>query len=68
MSGRTYFIVEVDSFQGERNRIELSDTSGVPLRALYCIAVRHERSGVLQFVDYGYESIDEARVAWPHAS
>lgn len=68
MSDGTYFVVEVDSFQGENSRIEISDASGAPIRALYCIATRHEKSGVLQFIDYGYESIEAARAAWPNAS
>jgi hypothetical protein len=68
MSAREYLIVEVDGFEGERSRIELTDASGVTLRMLYCIATRNETSGVLQFVDYGYETLDEAREAWPTAS
>lgn len=63
-----HFIVEVDGFEGERSRIGLSDASGRPLRVLYCIATRNEASGVLQFVDYGYETLEEAREAWPNAS
>lgn len=61
MNIREHFIVEVDGFEGERSRIELSDASGKPLRMLYCIATRNEASGVLQFVDYGYETLEEAR-------
>jgi hypothetical protein len=62
------FIVEVDSFEGEHAAIAVTDSAGAPLRAIYCIARRNEKSGVLQLVDYGYASISEAREAWPHAS
>jgi hypothetical protein len=68
MGNRTLFIVEVDGFEGERSRIELSDASGAPLRVLYCVATRNEKTGVLQFVDYGYQTLEEAREAWPNAS
>ncbi|WP_396214947.1 hypothetical protein [Gemmatimonas sp.] len=67
MSDRELFIVEVDSFQGEHRRIDVCDASGAPLRALYCVAARNPKSGVLQFVDYGYETLEEARQAWPNA-
>lgn len=43
----------------------MRDDSGTPLPAAYCIARRDERTGVLQFVDYGYRSVEEARAAWP---
>lgn len=67
MGKRELYIVEVDGFEGERSRIELSDASGLALRALFCIATRNEKTGVLQFVDYGYETLEEARSAWPDA-
>lgn len=67
MGNRALFIVEVDGFEGQRTRIELSHVSGNPLRVLYCIAVQNEKSGVLQFVDYGYETLEKAREAWPTA-
>ncbi len=59
------FIVEVDSFEGEDTRISVTDADGAPVRAVYCIARRDERSGVLTFVDYGYASVEDARAAWP---
>jgi hypothetical protein len=62
------FIVEVDSFEGQHAAIAVTDSAGAPLQAIYCIARRIESSGVLQFVDYGYASIRDARDAWPHAS
>jgi hypothetical protein len=34
---------------------------------VYCIARQHEVTGVLEFVDYGYRSVEEAREAWPEA-
>ena len=68
MSKRELYIVEVDGFEGERSRIELSASSGASIRALYCIAARNEKTGILQFVDYGYETLEEARAAWPDAS
>ena len=61
------FIVAVDSFEGEQSIFELRDTDGRPLSAVYCIARQNERTGVLEFVDYGYRSIEEAREAWPDA-
>ncbi|MCU0617527.1 MAG: hypothetical protein MUD17_10675 [Gemmatimonadaceae bacterium] len=61
------FIVEVDSFEGQHASITVTDAGGAPLRAVYCVARRNEKSGVLQFVDYGYPSLREAREAWPHA-
>jgi hypothetical protein len=67
MSDADLFIVEVDSFEGQHASIAVTDTSGAPLRAVYCVARRIEGSGVLQFVDYGYPSLREAREAWPHA-
>jgi hypothetical protein len=61
------YIVAVDSFEGDVSAILVQDESGAPLPAVYCIARRDERTGVLQFVDYGYRSIEEARAAWPDA-
>lgn len=61
------YIVAVDSFEGELSTIVVQDDSGAPLPAVYCIARRDERTGVLQLVDYGYRSIEEARAAWPEA-
>jgi hypothetical protein len=43
----------------------VTDADGAPVRAVYCIARRDERSGVLTFVDYGYASVEDARAAWP---
>ncbi|MBX9854530.1 MAG: hypothetical protein K2Y26_03340 [Gemmatimonadaceae bacterium] len=61
------FIVAVDSFEGEQSVIEVHDTDGRPLPAVYCIARQNEKTGVLEFVDYGYRSIEQAREAWPDA-
>jgi len=61
------FIVEVDGFDGEFASISINDATGAPLKAVYCIARKHEKTGILQFVDYGYLSIAEARAAWPEA-
>ena len=61
------YIVAVDSFEGEACAILVQDNAGAPLTAVYCIARRDERTGVLQFVDYGYRSVDEARAVWPDA-
>lgn len=65
MENRELFIVEVDSFEGEHASVSVTDVNGAPLHALYCIARRDSKSGVLQFVDYGYASVNEAREAWP---
>jgi len=59
------FIVEVDGFHGEHASISINDARGAPLKAVYCIARKDEGTGLLQFVDYGYLSIAEAREAWP---
>ncbi|MBA3918811.1 MAG: hypothetical protein C0516_09530 [Gemmatimonas sp.] len=67
MSTRPAFIVAVDSFEGEQSVIEVRDSNGRPLPAVYCIARQNEKTGVLEFVDYGYRSPEEAREAWPHA-
>jgi hypothetical protein len=67
MSDREQYIVEVDGFQGEHSKIDVCDASGAPLRAIYCVATRNPKSGVLQFVDYGNETLEEARQAWPNA-
>jgi len=67
MTTRPAFIVAVDSFEGEQSVIEVRDASGRPISAVFCIARQNERTGVLEFVDYGYRSIDEAREAWPDA-
>ncbi len=67
MTTKALFIVEVDSFEGEQSRITITDADGEPLRAIYCIATRNETTGVLQFVDYGYATVEEARAAWPDA-
>lgn len=67
MSIRPAFIVAVDSFEGEQSVIEVRDSNGRPLPAVYCIARQNEKTGILEFVDYGYRSPEEAREAWPHA-
>jgi len=67
MSKSPAFIVAVDPFEGEQSVIEVRDANGRPLQAVYCIARQNEKTGVLEFVDYGYRSIDEAREAWPDA-
>ena len=59
------FLVEVDGFHGEHASISINDARGAPLKAVYCIARKDEATGLLQFVDYGYLSIAEAREAWP---
>lgn len=64
---RPAFIVSVDGFQGEQSAIVVHDGAGSPLPAVFCIARQNESTGVLEFVDYGYRSIDEARRAWPAA-
>ena len=67
ISRQPAYIVAVDSFEGDVSAILVRDDTGAPLPAVYCIARRDERTGVLQFVDYGYRSIEEARAAWPEA-
>ena len=64
---RPAFIVAVDSFQGEQSAIVVHDGAGSPVPVVYCIARQNESTGVLEFVDYGYRSIEEAREAWPEA-
>ena len=66
-SERPAFIVAVDPFEGEQSAIILHDRTGAPLPVVYCIARQNEASGVLEFVDYGYSTIAEAREAWPDA-
>lgn len=65
MPDRRHFIVEVDGYSGELSTVEVRDSAGAPLRSVFCIAVQHENSGVLRFVDYGYPTIEDARAAWP---
>jgi hypothetical protein len=65
MTDRELFIIEVDNFEGQEATISVTDADGSPLRVVYCIARRDDATGVLQFVDYGYTSISEAREAWP---
>lgn len=60
-------VVAVDAFEGDMSTILVQDDTGAPLPAVYCIARRDERTGVLHFLDYGYRSIEEARAAWPEA-
>jgi hypothetical protein len=67
MSDSDYFIVQVDAFEGEEARIDVTDGSGHAIDAVYCIARRDKVSGVLCFVDYGYTTIRAARAAWPDA-
>ena len=64
---RAVFIVAVDGFEGEQSAIVVHDGAGTPLPVVYCIARQNEVTGVLEFVDYGYRSIEEAREAWPEA-
>ncbi len=66
-SKRPAFIVAVDAFEGDESAIVVHDGTGAPLPVVYCIARQNERTGVLEFVDYGYGSIEEARAAWPEA-
>lgn len=65
---RPAFIVAVDPFEGDESAIILRDSNGAPLPVLYCIARQNVSTGVLEFVDYGYRSIAEARQAWPYAA
>ena len=65
---RPAFIVAVDSFEGQVSGITVHDGTGTPLPVVYCIARRNEATGILEFIDYGYRSIAEAREAWPDAS
>ncbi len=64
---RPAFIVAVDPFDGEQSAIVVHDGAGSPLPVVYCIARQNPTTGVLEFVDYGYRSIAEARAAWPEA-
>lgn len=66
-SPRRAFIVAVDAFDGEHSAIVVHDGAGSPLPVVYCIAKQNDTTGVLEFVDYGYRSISEAREAWPDA-
>lgn len=61
------YIVAVDAFEGDESAILIHDRAGAPLSVLYCVARPSEVTGVLEFVDYGYRSIEEAREAWPEA-
>lgn len=65
---RPAFIVAVDPFEGDESAIILRDGSGAPLPVVYCIARQNASTGVLEFVDYGYRSVAEAREAWPDAA
>lgn len=65
MSDRELFIVEVDGFKGERSRIDVWDTSGALIRAIYCIAARSVESGVSHLIDYRYQTLEEAQQATP---
>lgn len=64
----SFYIVAVDSFDGDEGTITVTDRDGAPLKSLYCVASRDEASGVLQIVDYGYRTAQAARVAWPEAT
>lgn len=64
---RPAVIVAVDPFEGEHSAIVVHDGTGSPLPVVYCIARQSETTGVLEFVDYGYRTIAEARDAWPEA-
>jgi hypothetical protein len=67
ISSRPAFIVAVDPFEGDASAIVVHDGAGTPLPVVFCIARQNEATGVLEFVDYGYRSVDEARMAWPDA-
>lgn len=64
---RPAFIVAVEGFEGEQSAIVVHDGAGAPLQVVYCIARQNEVTSVLEFVDYGYRSVEEAREAWPEA-
>jgi hypothetical protein len=66
-SPRPAFIIAVDPFDGEHSAIIVHDGAGSPLPVVYCIARQNDTTGVLEFVDYGYRTIAEAREAWPDA-
>ena len=61
------FIVQVDEFFGDDTSIVLQSSNGTRLGAVYCIAKQNQSSGVLELIDYGYQSVAEARAAWPEA-
>ncbi|GAB1343468.1 hypothetical protein [Gemmatimonas sp.] len=67
MADHELYIVEVDNFEGEAASISVTDTNGDILPVVFCVARRNDTTGVLQFVDYGYTSLGEARAAWPQA-
>ncbi len=64
---RPAFIVAVDAFEGDESAIVIHDRNDATLSVLYCIARQNDITHVLEFVDYGYRSIEEARQAWPDA-
>lgn len=68
MSTKPKYIVKVDGFDGADFSIDVRDYELYSSNAaLYCIAVPDPETGVLEFVDYGYRTIEEARAAWPEA-
>jgi hypothetical protein len=62
MRNRSYYIVKIESYDGEDTFIHCgNDTQDY----LYCVAAAGD-SG-LEIVDNGYRTVEEAADAWPEA-
>lgn len=69
-----HFIVEIEGFQGEESAIRVLPPNADPYdldsateAKLYGVTVADAATGVLKFVDCGYETAEAARAAWPDA-
>jgi hypothetical protein len=61
------YIVQIVGFFGDETHSVLQGPNGTRLKAVYCIAKQNQTSGVLELIDYGNQSVAEARAAWPGA-
>lgn len=66
------FIIEVEGFEGREGEILVTNDRGARGYSLgrpdvlFCVGSMGT-DGVIQFLDWGYATIEEAREAWPEA-
>jgi hypothetical protein len=64
MSKRKYYIVKLESYSGEYSSLQC-DSGGNDADSMYCICLVLDDHA--EIIDYGYNSLEQAKSAWPEA-